>query len=92
MSNAFAELSGKAFGANATFFRDNYVAVNIYYKDIRYSKIEEQEAYSTLALMADIGGALGLILGSTLMTLVEILDFILSYFHLKRSQSERYKV
>ncbi|XP_013409485.1 acid-sensing ion channel 2-like [Lingula anatina] len=54
---------------------EDFIGVLIFYPDMSYEEVVQQEAYSTLALLADIGGALGLVLGSTLMTLAEILDF-----------------
>ncbi|XP_013408230.1 acid-sensing ion channel 2-like [Lingula anatina] len=54
----------------------DFVSVALYYTDMTYEEVVQQEAYSTLTLFADIGGALGLVLGSTLMTLAEILNFI----------------
>lgn len=77
-SQEFTKMVGRITGVNESFIRDNYVSIQIFYKEMKYQKIEQKEAYSELALMADIGGALGLILGSTLMTLVEILDFMVS--------------
>jgi len=40
-----------------------------------YTHVEAQAAYSWLALLCDIGGALGLILGSTILTFCEFADF-----------------
>lgn len=65
-------------GINVTstqFYRDNYVDLNIFYKDLVVFRTTEQKAYEPLTLAADLGGALGLILGSTVMTFAEIIDF-----------------
>lgn len=53
----------------------NYLFVNIFFSSLTEEVIEESVAYSWLALMSDIGGAFGLILGSTFLTLIELIDF-----------------
>ena len=56
----------------------HFLAVKIFFSELKYMYIEAQEAYTVLALMCDIGGALGLILGSTMLTLCEFGDFLIS--------------
>ena len=41
-----------------------------------HTHVEAEAAYSWLALLCDIGGALGLILGSTILTFCEFTDFL----------------
>ena len=49
----------------------------VFYSELKYKYIETKAAYTVLALMCDIGGALGLILGSTLLTVCEVTDFLI---------------
>jgi len=42
-----------------------------------HTHIEAEVAYTSLALLCDIGGALGLILGSTMLTVCEVADFFI---------------
>ncbi|XP_013401072.1 acid-sensing ion channel 1C-like [Lingula anatina] len=65
------------YNVPASFYAENLIALNIFYSDISVEEVVQQEAYSALTLFADIGGALGLVLGSTLMTAAEIVDFVL---------------
>ena len=51
--------------------------VQIFYSEMRYTKVETKVAYSGLALLCDIGGSLGLILGATMLTMCELIDFLL---------------
>lgn len=60
------------------FLRRNYVILEIFYSELTYEDIQTLASYDILSLLCDIGGALGLILGSTVLTLFEILDFIFS--------------
>jgi len=51
--------------------------MQIFYSEMRYTKVETKVAYSGLALLCDIGGSLGLLLGATILTLCELIDFLL---------------
>ncbi|XP_023930768.1 acid-sensing ion channel 2-like [Lingula anatina] len=77
VSDVSAQAAAVFLNTTQTYVEKNYLAVYLYYKEMSYEEVIQQEAYSTLTLLADIGGALGLILGSTLMTVAEILDFFL---------------
>jgi Amiloride-sensitive sodium channel len=52
----------------------------VFFSDLKITHIETTAAYTSLALLCDIGGALGLILGSTLLTFCEIADATLMSF------------
>jgi len=47
------------------------VFLDIFYSQLSYVDIQTIPAYDLLTLVCDIGGALGLILGGTLLTIVE---------------------
>jgi len=53
------------------------VTVQLFFSELKFTYIEAEKAYSALALLCDIGGALGLILGSTMLTVCEFADFLL---------------
>ena len=57
------------------FFRKNLAMLSIYFEDISIYTITQQEAYNSFALMSDIGGALSLILGATVLSILEFLHF-----------------
>jgi len=50
-------------------------ALQVYFSELTYTRIDTEAAYTWLALLCDIGGVLGLILGSTVLTLCEFTDF-----------------
>ena len=58
--------------------RDQYAIMNVFFSDLSHIKVSVVPAYSFMLLLCDIGGALGLILGSSLLTLVEFMDFVIS--------------
>ena len=51
------------------------VFLDIFYSQLSYLDIQTTTEYDFLTLICDIGGALGLILGGTLLTIVEFLQF-----------------
>ena len=69
MSDYIFEIAGIRGSAN------RYAAVNLFYSKIAYEELVTVPAYTPLALLCDIGGALGLFLGSTFLTLLEIMEF-----------------
>ena len=74
------EICGYEPGLNESIadMHDNYVDLSIYYPDLSIEKVQEQPAYSVLALLCDVGGAMGLILGSTILTLAEVSEFLVN--------------
>jgi len=50
----------------------------MFFSELKYTYIETEAAYTALALTCDIGGALGLILGSSLLTFCEFTDLLVA--------------
>ena len=48
--------------------------LDVFYSQLSYVDIQTIPAYDFLTLVCDIGGALGLILGGTLLTIVEFVQ------------------
>ena len=42
------------------FYRENFLQVDIFYEELKYEEVEEQEAFPVLALMGEIGGFMGM--------------------------------
>jgi len=55
--------------------------LDIFYSDLSYVDIQTTPAYDFLTLVSDVGGALGLILGGTLLTIVEIVQLFIQLFN-----------
>ncbi len=56
------------------FYHDNYLEIIIYFESLSTTKISQFETDSLNSLICDLGGNLGLWLGGSLLTLVEIID------------------
>ncbi|KAK7491315.1 hypothetical protein BaRGS_00017416, partial [Batillaria attramentaria] len=57
--------------------RKNIVKVRVYFKQLNYQKVETVPAYNWYRLLSDIGGQLGLWVGFSVLTMVEILQLLL---------------
>ncbi|XP_067664820.1 acid-sensing ion channel 1-like [Haliotis asinina] len=66
----------KAKGKTEEYWRKNLVILEMYMSSMTYEHIEKQLEYEILDLFCDIGGALGLLLGASLLTVLEVIDFL----------------
>ena len=51
--------------------------MDIYYKQLSVEEVVQQPAFAFLSLLGEIGGFLGLLLGASVLTVCELVDFIL---------------
>ena len=94
-SNRFANLATAFYHSmNLTMspeiIDENYLAIQIYFTSMQYLDIQTDPGYSFMGLLSDIGGAFGLLLGSTVFTFLEILEFVweISYFYVSTKIKE----
>ncbi len=55
--------------------KDNLLGFEVYYRDMVEEQIINEIAYNPIDLFCDIGGALGLILGASISTVLEFIDY-----------------
>ena len=60
--------------------RDNVLKVNIFYDSLSYTHIVEEPAMDTVVLVSNIGGSLGLMLGISFATMIELVELSLKLF------------
>lgn len=46
------------------------------HQDLTYDEVSEDLAYDAIALLCDIGGTLGLLLGASVLTFIEFLEVL----------------
>ncbi len=56
--------------------KNGLVKINIFYDSLSYTQITESAKMNKVSLLASIGGFMGMFLGMSLMTFVEILDIV----------------
>ena len=75
IANHLAQVWQQLTNESRSYLNDNYAKVDLFFSDLSYTKITSLESYPVLSLFCDIGGAMGLILGSTFLTAAEFLEF-----------------
>lgn len=77
----------KKISKNLSFFRnepitldlirDNLIKFNVYYNSLSYTVISENESINIVSLLSNLGGTLGLFLGISVLSFVELFEIIL---------------
>ncbi|PNI28073.1 ASIC3 isoform 7, partial [Pan troglodytes] len=60
--------------------RENVLALDIFFEAVNYETVEQKKAYEMSELLGDIGGQMGLFIGASLLTILEILDYLCEVF------------
>lgn len=55
---------------------ENVLFLHVYYEALNYEEIMEEEAFAVSSLIADCGGILGLYIGASLCSIVEVLQYV----------------
>ncbi|CAG5086450.1 Oidioi.mRNA.OKI2018_I69.PAR.g11213.t1.cds [Oikopleura dioica] len=76
-SNASVEYLSAKYKKPQNYIRKNFAKLNVFFEALNYEKIEQKKAYEFGALLGDIGGQMGLFIGGSILTLLEIFN----YFH-----------
>jgi len=62
--------------------QDNVVVVQIFYQEMKEENVMQEPSYDFFKLVGDVGGQLGLMLGASVLTLVEFVDlFLFTLYH-----------
>lgn len=69
--------------------KSNMIAISIYYAELSYEQYDELEKIGLTDLVSSIGGTLGLFLGMSFLSFVEIIDIILQILVFKFYSSRR---
>jgi hypothetical protein len=59
---------------NAEYFQQRIARVNIYYDNLGFTSIQERPETTVNTLIAAVGGNLGLFIGMSLISLIEIVE------------------
>ncbi len=62
--------------STSAFFRRNFLQVDVFYPELSYEDVQQNPAFKFLSLLSEVGGFLGLLLGASVLTVVELVDYI----------------
>ena len=65
----------KRLNSNRTLNESTSLALEIFFQDLKYDKIEENDNFTILDLIANIGGTLGIFLGISFFSFTESIEF-----------------
>ncbi|KAG8506165.1 Acid-sensing ion channel 3 [Galemys pyrenaicus] len=94
-SRASARFLARKYNRSEAYIAENMLVLDIFFEALNYETVEQMRAYEVSELLGDIGGQMGLFIGASLLTILEILDYlcevlrdrVLGYFwNRKRSQ------
>ncbi|XP_005111008.2 uncharacterized protein LOC101857070 [Aplysia californica] len=64
---------------DSSFIRENFLQLDVFYREKSYEQITQQEAYDKFALFCDIGGSMGLFVGASVLTIYEVIDLLVQH-------------
>ncbi|XP_030920754.1 acid-sensing ion channel 1C-like, partial [Geospiza fortis] len=79
-SKASAKYLAKKFNKTEQYIADNVLVLDIFFEALNYEMIEQKKAYEVAGLLGDIGGQMGLFIGASLLTILEIFDYLYEVF------------
>lgn len=78
----FRERFGKQRNITHEIVKQNFLAVAIYYDELKYTILEESAQTELVDLIGGIGGTLGLFLGVSFLSFAEGIEFLVVAFYL----------
>ncbi|XP_072858733.1 acid-sensing ion channel 3 isoform X2 [Pogona vitticeps] len=91
-SKASAKYLAKKYNRSEQYIAENLLVLDIFFEALNYETIEQKKAYEVAGLLGDIGGQMGLFIGASLLTILEIFDYLyevlrdklLTYYHTRK--------
>uniref|UniRef100_A0A803JRH0 Uncharacterized protein n=1 Tax=Xenopus tropicalis TaxID=8364 RepID=A0A803JRH0_XENTR len=76
-STASAKYLARNFLLTSYFLsQENILVLDIFFEALNYQMIEQKKAYEVAGLLGDIGGQMGLFIGASILTILEIFDYL----------------
>ncbi|KAG9260320.1 acid-sensing ion channel 1B isoform X1 [Astyanax mexicanus] len=75
-SKASAKYLAKKFNKSEQYISDNILVLDIFFEALNYETIEQKKAYELAGLLGDIGGQMGLFIGASILTILELFDYL----------------
>ncbi|XP_064408395.1 acid-sensing ion channel 1 isoform X2 [Latimeria chalumnae] len=75
-SKASAKYLAKKFNKSEQYIAENILVLDIFFEALNYETIEQKKAYEVAGLLGDIGGQMGLFIGASILTVLELFDYM----------------
>ncbi|ELT96675.1 hypothetical protein CAPTEDRAFT_144179, partial [Capitella teleta] len=59
------------------YYQANVISLDVYFKDFSFQLTKQSKEYTVSSFFSDVGGYMGLLLGASVISVVEIFDYIL---------------
>ncbi|XP_034505208.1 acid-sensing ion channel 3 [Ailuropoda melanoleuca] len=79
-SRASARYLARKHNRSEAYIAENVLVLDIFFEALNYETVEQKKAYEVSELLGDIGGQMGLFIGASLLTILEILDYLCEVF------------
>uniref|UniRef100_A0AAY4CCG6 Acid-sensing ion channel 2 n=1 Tax=Denticeps clupeoides TaxID=299321 RepID=A0AAY4CCG6_9TELE len=74
-SKTSARYLEKRFNRSEKYISDNILVLDVFFEALNYETIEQKKAYEVAGLLGDIGGQMGLFIGASILTILEMFDY-----------------
>uniref|UniRef100_A0A8C5LV56 Acid-sensing ion channel 1 n=1 Tax=Leptobrachium leishanense TaxID=445787 RepID=A0A8C5LV56_9ANUR len=74
-SKASAKYLAKKYNKSEQYILENILVLDIFFEALNYETIEQKKAYEVAGLLGDIGGQMGLFIGASILTVLELFDY-----------------
>ncbi|XP_050960510.1 acid-sensing ion channel 2 isoform X3 [Labeo rohita] len=74
-SKTSARYLEKKFNRSEKYITDNILVLDVFFEALNYETIEQKKAYEVAGLLGDIGGQMGLFIGASILTILELFDY-----------------
>ncbi|CAH2281635.1 acid-sensing ion channel 1C-like isoform X2 [Pelobates cultripes] len=82
-SKASAGYLAQKYSKTKEYIAENILVLDIFFEELNYEVIEQKRAYEVAGLLGDIGGQMGLFIGASILTILEIFDYLYEVFREK---------
>ncbi|XP_077005866.1 acid-sensing ion channel 3 isoform X2 [Tamandua tetradactyla] len=79
-SRASARYLARKYNRSEAYITENVLVLDIFFEALDYETVEQKAAYEVSELLGDIGGQMGLFIGASLLTILEIFDYLCEVF------------
>ncbi|XP_077123873.1 acid-sensing ion channel 1C-like [Ranitomeya variabilis] len=79
-SKSASKFMAMKYNRTEEYIRENILVLDIFFEALNYETIEQKKAYEVAGLLGDIGGQMGLFIGASILTILEIIDYLYEVF------------